>query len=178
MKFYEYLAEKGLLHILQGPPERIDEVRSIFRKENRKQYLKEYQKKRVHRVIIFSKEEFALLKQASKNHALPFATFIRESALKYVSRGFIVPDKDELKKILVLLKKYGVLLNQITYVVNSQKFASPESLKNVLENFDALENEIRGIIESPMIIEDFIADLIEKEPSYHSRIQTLLNSTK
>lgn len=178
MKFYEYLAEKGLLHILEGPHERIDEVRAVFTRENRKRYLQEYQRKRIHRVVIFSQEEFALLKQASKNHNLPFATFVRESALKYLSRGFIVPDKNETKQILVLLKKYGVLLNQITHVVNSQKYANHEVLYRVKDNFTALENEIRRIIESPVIIEDFISSLLKEEPSFHSKIQTILNSTK
>lgn len=178
MKFYEYLAEQGLLHILEGPPKRIDEMRAIFKKENRKRYVKEYRKKRIHRVIIFSQEEYDLLVQASKNHDLPFATFVRESALKYISRGFIVPDKDELKNIQVLLRRYGVLLNQAQFVINSQKYASPEQIRSIRKNFFDLEKEIRGIIESPIIIEDFIADLLKQDPSYRPKIQTILDSNK
>lgn len=178
MKFYKYLAEKGLLHILDGSPEEIDEIRKKFQKENRKQYLKEYQRKRVHRVIIFSHEEFALLKRASKNHNLAFATFVRVSALKYLSRGFIVPDKNESKQILVLLKRYGVLLNQIAYVVNSQKYANPEMLNKVQGNFNSLEKELRNIFEEPIIIEDFILDLIINDPSYINRILAIINSQR
>jgi len=176
MKFYEYLAEQGLLHILEGPPERIDEIRAIFKQDNRKRYVKDYHKLRVHRVIIFTQEEYNQLLQASKNHGLPFATFVRESALNYVSRGFIVPDKEELRQIQVLLKKYGVLLNQTVYVINSHKHASPMLINRINENFLALENEIRAVIETPIIIEDFITELIKKEPSYHPRIQTTLNN--
>jgi hypothetical protein len=178
MKFYKYLVEKGLLHILEGSPEEIDEIHKEFQKENRKQYLKEYHKERIHRVIIFSKEEYALLKKGSKNHKLPFATYVRKCALKYQSRGFIIPDEEETMKICVLLKRYGVLLNQITYVVNSQKYINKETLIRVKGNFDSLEKELRGIIEKPIIIEDFILNLIYKDPSYINRINTIINTHK
>ncbi len=178
MKFYNYLVEKNLLHVLDEPPEKIDEIRTDFQKENRRRYLKEYHKVRIHRVIIFSKEEYALLKKGSKNHKLPFATYVRKSALKYQSRGFIIPDKDEARQLLVLLKRYGVLLNQIAYVVNSQKYANPDLLIKVQKNFNSLENEIRSIIEEPIIIEDFISDLINREPSYIDRILAIINTHK
>ena len=178
MKFYKYLEEKDLLQILDGSPEEIDEMRKKFQIENRKQYLKEYHKERVHRIIIFSKEEYALLKKGSKNHKLPFATYVRRSALKYQSRGFIIPDEKETKKILVLLKRYGVLLNQIAYVVNSQKYVNKETFIRVKENFDSLEKELRDIIEEPIIIEDFISNLINNDPSYIDRIKTIINTHK
>ena len=178
MKFYKYLAEKDLLQILDGSPEEIDEVRKKFQNENRKQYLKEYRKERIHRIIIFSKEEFALLKKGRKNHKLPFATYVRKCALNYQSRGFIIPDEEETKKILVLLKRYGVLLNQIAYIVNSQKYVNKEILIRVKENFDSLENELRGVIEEPIIIEDFILNLINKDPAYINKIQTVINTHK
>jgi len=178
MKFYKYLVEKDLLHILEGSPEKIAETRKKFQKENRKQYLKEYHKVRIHRVLIFSKEEYALLKKGSKNHKLPFATYVRKCALEYQSRGFIIPDEEETKKILVLLKRYGVLLNQICAVINYQKYASPEILITVQGNFNALEKELRNIFEEPIIIEDFILNLIKKDPSYINRILTIINARK
>jgi len=178
MKFYKYLVEKGLLHILEGSPEEIDETRKEFQKENRKQYLKEYHKERIHRVIIFSKEEFAVLKKGSKNHKLPFATYVRQCALNYQSRGFIIPDEKEVRQILVLLKRYGVLLNQIAYIVNSQKHANPEILNKVQENFISLEKELRNIIEEPIIIEDFILDLIINDPSYIDKILAIINTQR
>ena len=176
MNFYQYLNKKGLLHLLDEPPEKIDELRKAYRKEYKKEYRKLYQKKRVHRVLIFSHEEFALLKRACKNHKLPFSTFVRESALKYLSNGFIVPDKAQTKHVLVALKRYGVLLNQIAYIVNAKKTVNPAHIEKVQKNFQALETDVKKIFTEPVLIEDFIREVIVKEPLYVDKIQSILNS--
>ena len=178
MNFYQYLNKRGLLHILDESPEKIDKLRKVYRKEYIKEYRKLYQKKRVHRVVIFSHEEFALLTKASKNHKLPFSTLVRESALKYLSNGYIVPDKAQTKKVLVALKRYGVLLNQIAYIVNATKSVSPYHIKKVQSNFQILETEVKRLFTEPILIEDFVREVIAKEPLYAEKIQSVLNELK
>lgn len=176
MNFYQYLNKNGLLHVLDGPSENIDEIRKVYRKEYKKEYRRRYQKNRIHRVIIFSPEEFALLKKASKNHKKPFSTFVRESALAYVSNGYIIPDPSETRLVLVALKKYGVNLNQISHLCNSRKTVRSTEITNVQNNFKGLEKNIKSIYTKPIKIEDFIRDVIKKNPAYAHRIQAVLNN--
>lgn len=178
MNFYQYLNKNGLLHILEEPADRIDEIRRIYRTEYRKEYKKKYQKKRIHRVVIFTHEEYELIKQASENHKLGFSTFVRESAIKYLSNGYVVPDKEQVKSILVAFKKYGTLLNQIAFLVNSKKAVDLNQISAVQDNFHDLEKEIRQIFKEPITIEDIVLNIISIEPKYIDKIQLILNSYK
>ncbi len=178
MNFYQYLSKNGLLQILDGSPEKIDEIKKIYQKENRKEYKRQYQKRRSHRVIVLTHEEDELIKQGAKNHNLPISTFIRESALKYQSRGFITLDKTQIKAVLVAHKRYGTLLNQTVHVLNSSKSAELHHIVSIQNNFQALATEVKQIITEPILIEDFVQGVINKEPQYIEIIQSILNSSK
>lgn len=176
MNFYQYLNNKGLLHLLDGPDEKLDEVKRIYQKENRKEYKKRYQKQRVHRSIIFTDEEYELLLKASKNHKMGFSTFVREASLKYLTNGYIVPGKEQTHKVLVALKRQGTLVNQIAHQVNASKRVNPSQIQAVREIFNAQEAELNQIFTSPILIEDFVREVISKEPKYIEKIQSVLNS--
>ncbi len=178
MNFYQYLSKNGLLQILDGPSEKIDEIKKIYQTENRKEYKRQYQKRRSHRVIIFTHEEDEFLKQGAENHNLPFSTYVRQSALKYQSRGFITLDKTQLKAVLVAHKRYGTLLNQTVHVLNTSKSADKHHIESIQNNFQALATEVRQIITEPILIEDFVQGVINKEPQYIEIIQSILNSSK
>ena len=178
MNFYQYLNKNGLLHILAGTDDKIDEIRRIYRKEYKKEYKKKYQQERIHRVVIFTHEEYELLKRASDNYKLGFSTFVRESAIKYLSRGYIIPDKEQTKSVLVAFKRYGTLLNQIAHIVNSTKKADLHHIKMIQDNFSDLEKELKQIFTEPVPVDDLLKRVITKEPQYIDKIQSILNSHK
>lgn len=156
MNFYQYLNKNGLLQILDGSPEKIDEIKKIYQKENRKEYKRLYQKKRVHRVIIFTLEEDELFKQGAKNHNLPISTFIRESALNYLTGGYIVPDKEQTHQVIVGQKRHGTLLNQIAHQVNASKTVTPLQIQAIREIFNAQDTYVKQIFTKPIRIEEFV----------------------
>lgn len=63
-------------------------IHNLFRMtmtpEAKKVYNKEYRKHRVHRVIIFSKEEYEHLTTLAEKHRKPFSTLVRELDRKSV----------------------------------------------------------------------------------------------
>lgn len=177
MNFYQFLNERNLLHMLEFPEE-LPRLREEYRVYYKKMYAKEYAKKRVHRIIIFTPEEYARLKVASDNHGKPFSRFVRESALAYTSNGYILPDPTETKAVLVALKRYGVNLNQISHLCNSiQSVRSTEIIK-VQNNFNRLAKDIKRIYTKPIQIEDFVLDVVQKNPNYVPKIYHVLENIK
>ncbi len=177
MNFYQFLQERNLLHMLEFPSE-LPKLREEYRAYYKKMYAKEYVKKRVHRVVIFTPEEYARLLAASRNHNKPFSTFVRESALAYTSNGYILPDQSETKAVLIALKRYGVNLNQISHLCNSIQSVRSKEIIKVQNNFNALAKDIQRIYTQPVQIEDFVRDVVKKNPDYAPKIYHVLNSLK
>ena len=177
MTFYSYLKEQGLLHKLDSPEE-LPTLRKKYRASYKKMYAKEYAKKRVHRVVIFSQEEYKRLKTACKNHRKPFSTFVRESALAYTFNGYILPNPSETKAVLLALKRYGVNLNQISHLCNYRSKVLSKDVERVQSNFGSLSKDIKRIYTQPIKIEDFVRDVLSKNPQYAPKIQKVLNDLK
>lgn len=175
MNFYQFLKERELLHMLEFPEE-LPRLQEAYRVHYKKMYAKEYAKKRVHRIIIFSPEEYARLLVASRNHGKPFSTFVRESALAYTSNGYILPDPAETKAVLVALKKYGTNLNQISHLCNSVQQVPNKEIIRVRDNFNSLACDIKRIYTQPIQIEDFIESVVRKNPDYSTKIYRVLES--
>ncbi len=177
MNFYQFLRERGLLHMLEFPEE-LPLLRKEYRAYYKKMYAKQYAKKRVHRVIIFTPEEYARLLVASKNHGKPFSTFVRESALAYTSNGYILPDPAETKAVLVALKRYGTNLNQISHLCNSIQNVRSKEIIKVQDNFNMLAKDIKRIYTQPIQIENFVRDVVKKNPGYAPKIYHILDTLK
>ena len=177
MNFYQFLNERNLLHMLEFPKE-LPRLREEFRIYYKKMYAKKYATKRVPRIVIFSPEEYALLKVASSNHQKPFSTFVRESAIAYTSNGYILPDSSETKAVLIALKRYGVNLNQISHLCNSTQSVRSTEIIKVQNNFNRLAKDIKRIYTKPIQIEDFVRDVVQKNPNYAPKIYHVLENIK
>ena len=138
------------------------------------EYQKHYRKHRIHRVIIFSKEEYQLLLDLAKEHHKPFSTFVREVALAHVSNQYVLPNDEQTKAVQVLLIRYGTNLNQIAHVTNATFHISREKIFELQHQFQKLRQEILDLYNKPIPVEEVIRNAINKNPEFKQRIELIL----
>jgi len=138
------------------------------------EYQKQYRKHRIHRVIIFSKEEYQLLLDLAKEHHKPFSTFVREVALAHVSNQYVLPNDEQTKAVQVLLIRYGTNLNQIAHVTNATFHISREKIFEIQNQFQKLRQEILDLYNKPIPVEEVIRNAIHKNPEFKQRIELIL----
>jgi hypothetical protein len=142
------------------------------------EYQKQYRKHRIHRVIIFSKEEYQILLNLAKEHRKPFSTFVREVALAHVSNQYVLPNDEQTKAVQVLLIRYGTNLNQIAHVTNATFHISQEKIYEIQNQFQKLRQEVLDLYNKPIPVEQVIRDAITKHPEFKEQIALILNDTQ
>ena len=129
-------------------------------------YSKEYRKLRIHRVVIFSKEEFQHLTTLAEKHRKGFSTLVRDFALAQSKNQYVLPLKEQTHKVKILLIRYNTNLNQIAHIANATKEISLEIIKKVKEEFSELQKAIIAIYDKPLRLSDLIRNSLIKTPSY------------
>lgn len=143
--------------------------------KNHAEYQRNYRKNRIHRIIIFSIEEYQTLENSARECKKPFSTYVRELALSQASNQYVLPDMEDTKRIQLLLIKFGTNLNQIAHTANAIYDVPPSVITQVQEQFKNMEREIMAVYKNPPLVEDMVRDSILKNPEYLDRIKTVLN---
>ena len=142
--------------------------------EEKKDYGKEYRKRKVHRVIIFSQEQYHLLLKLAQKQQKPFSTMVRELAIAQASNNYVLPLDSQTHEVKILLIKYGSNLNQIAHISNSKLEVSSESIAKIQVEFKALQKAITAIYDKPIRVNDLVRNTLIKTPSYASEIKAVL----
>lgn len=138
------------------------------------EYLRDYRKHRVHRVIIFSQEDYDMLLALAKKYHKPFSTLVRELALAQANNQYLLPNEQQAKSVQYLLKKMGTNINQLAHVANATLELPYDGIQFMQKEFVKLENDIKNIYHKPIIIEDIIQYAISTSPAYIERIKNIL----
>ena len=138
-------------------------------------YNKEYRKHRVHRVIIFSKEEYEHLSALAEKHRKPFSTLVRELALAQSNNEYLLPLEEQTQEVKVLLIRIGTNINQIAHICNATKKISLDIIKKLQAEFSELQRAMIAIYDKPMRISDLVRNTLIKTPNYAEEIKAVLN---
>jgi len=138
-------------------------------------YNKEYRKHRVHRVIIFSKEEYEYLITLAEKHRKPFSTLVRELALAQSKNQYLLPMDEQTHEVKIQLIRIGTNLNQISKIANSKNEISLDIIKKIQTEFSKLQKAIIAIYDKPLRISDLVRNTLIKTPNYADEIKAVLN---
>lgn len=107
---WAYLDSVGILE--KGTDAEIKAEKRKYKKQCQLRYMKKYRTDRNEYTINFSKlrEENKQLQKAAKGHRLSATAFIKQSALAYLNKTFLVPDKAQVNNIEVMLSQ---ILNEV-----------------------------------------------------------------
>jgi Mobilization protein NikA len=145
--------------------------------KNHTEYQKQYRKHRIHRLIIFSREEYQTLLNSAKEHHKPFSTFIREMALAHISNQYVLPNDEQTKAVQLLLTRYGTNLNQLAYISNATFHIDDDRIAVIQNQFQKLKQEIIDLYNKPISVEEVIRDAFRRDPEFKKRIAIILNES-
>lgn len=175
--FYQWLSQKKGIPLSKLDSLSNVEIKTLkleYRKFSKKEYNKRYRLEKVHRIIIFSSEEFEFLKKAAQQHNHSFSGFVKNSSLAYLKQEFILPSPQQTREVLVAFTKYGVLLNQIAHVSNASNSIYSNQISHIQNNFKELRNQVTKIYTQPYKLDQVISQTLENEPSYIEQIRPIV----
>ncbi|QMU65123.1 MAG: plasmid mobilization relaxosome protein MobC [Flavobacteriaceae bacterium] len=150
-------------------------LRMTMTAEEKKAYNKEYRKNRIHRIIIFSQEQYDMLLKLAQKHHKPFSTLVRELALSQAKNQYVLPLEEQTQEVKILLVRIGTNINQIAHIANATKKISIEIIKKIQTEFSELQKAIIAIYDKPQSVSELIRNTLIKTPSYADEIKTVLN---
>ncbi len=141
-------------------------------------YQRQYRKDKKHCLIIFNQEQHSFLSEKAKLAGKSFGRYLREQALSKSKEEYIVPLDKQTHEVIVLLVRYGTLLNQVAFVVNSTKTVTPEIIEQIRVNFSEMQTGIMKIYNAPVQVKILVRNTLIKTPSYAEEIRNVLTQLK
>lgn len=146
-KVYEYLEKSGVLD--NGTSEEIQKVRQEYWKIYKRNWRKNKRNNETEITSSFTESEFELIENYAKSHNLSKPQFVKQAALSYINKKYLVPNEIEVRKITQLLSQYlDVIIDQIEEENFSQKTGD-----EILFNINKLEKQITDCLRQPILKE-------------------------
>ena len=141
---------------------------------DKNKYQRLYRQEKKHCLIIFSQQQHLFLKAKAGKAGKPFGAYVRELALASASNEYILPFDEQTHEVKILLIRYGTLLNQVAFMVNSTKTATPEIIEQVRVNFSEMQAGIMNIYNAPIQVKELVRHTLIKNSDYVSEIAHVL----
>ncbi len=175
--FAQFLHERGL--------ERADlsaEELAELRREHRREYKRVWQRQAdqgvVRKQLTFTKEQYRILQRAAKRHQQADTRFAVNAIEAYLKGMYIVPDEEQVQELKIGLKRIGVLINQIAFVVNTRGQLYQGDLFTLQERMAELESFLARVLTCPHDLNDLIRRALREHPEYTEVLQNLINNQK
>lgn len=138
---YTYL-EPFLEH---GTEEQIACARKNYWKEYKRKWRDEKRKREKEFTVSFTPAELKILAKAVYHHQRSYPLFIKEAALAYITKEYLVPDIETINHIRELLALNYNLLLELTEDSKIPFFTG----RQLLDRIDHLETSIMNCLKSP-----------------------------
>lgn len=109
-----------------------------------------YRKNRKEYTLVFSTEYAVQLEILAKEKGMPVPEFIRSLLKAYQNdTGYILPKENELKALILEMRKIGNNINQIARYINTNKTISIHDFKTLQDRLTDLEKLIVSSLTYP-----------------------------
>lgn len=153
-----------------NPTKSEDNIDQNLKKLKMRIYKRDYQRQRRKDLpecsVSMTNEERAELKAKAKEHGMPLSIFIREASLGYIRKQYVTPNQEIVNQIA---QEINMSYNLITETMEENPGLS--HFQELLDRLAQLEKYVVANLEEPRSIEDFLEEVIKKNPPY--RIQLL-----
>lgn len=117
----------------------------------------------IRKEIQLSPSEFKTLEKAAKNHTKKFAIFLKQAALAYTKKVFILPDEHALNTFDMRCKE---ITNAINMIAQFDPPFKEQHTKQIYNFLDMLEIAVQQLKE-PLTLENIIKKAITERPDLH-----------
>jgi hypothetical protein len=171
---YTFLKEGGYL-------DKGTEVLKLGKKLYRKSYLlkkkQEYRKALFTHSIICTPEQEQLLAQAAKFYGLSVAEYLRHGAICFAQKKFMLPQTNEIQKVLQNLIYARCQIDQIRQKDQSGFFTKSKSsqLESLVLN---LEKTVHEAFHNPLDLEEEIKKTLRSHPPFIECLKRIINASE
>lgn len=119
------------------------------KRSNRKDYFAEYLTKNRQIRITFSNADYEVIESIAKKQGLTIASFVRYATMEQAKNLYLFPKdlEDQIKLAVRNMRGIGNNINQIAKYLNKEGYASRDSMENIFNYLQHLENEIKSVKE-------------------------------
>ncbi len=143
--FWEYLEKKGVLE--KGTDEEIKAAKREYKKIYLLDYKRKQREKKPEFTISFSKEknEYQRVEVEAKRHKLSMSKFIKEAALAYISKTYIVPDRQKVAELEQILSQ---CLNEVQRITRDR--FDRNKLETIEKRIEKLQSDVDRLFRNPL----------------------------
>lgn len=141
--------------------EEIEQAKKEYRKKYKAQWRRDNRKDYKELTIQWDKNEYQLVKTEAQKHKLSVTRFVKQAALAYINKNYLVLNYNEAIKIMQLL---ALIYNRIEELHN-ENILPLQFVKTLQLEMNQLEKDIRLIMFSPKTIEKILADILIEKPN-------------
>lgn len=156
-EFYQFMSP----YLEKGNPAEIAGAKKEYRRRYKARWRRINRKDNKAYTVSWTREELRALTEASKRHKQKPTTFIKQATLAYINKRYVVPNQQEMNKVLQLV---AMTYNAIDSIAQESEI-DLSSIKKIQEELFILEHEIRVTLLSPKTIEQIIEQEIQKDPT-------------
>ena len=128
--------------VLEEGKEAILQFKETHKKKRKADYQKGYRKKMNRVELQLTDEELAHISELAKEASKRKPTFIKECVFTFLENRLLLPNDPQLQEIIVLLRRYGNLFNQVIRYCHLDKDVRLEQLQEIFQKLQELENLI------------------------------------
>ncbi len=142
---YAYLESTGILE--KGTDAEIKAEKRKYKKMYLLGFMKRYRNERNEYTIIFPKqaEENKQLQKAAKGHRLSVTAFIKQAAIAYLNKTFLVTDKEQVNRMELMLSQF---LNEVRQRKNLPYSEIEKRIESIEIKIDSMLRHPQEIISS------------------------------
>lgn len=146
---WDYLEKAGVLE--KGTDAEIKAAKKAYRKTYFLKYKQAQRKKKPELTINFKKEngDYDTISIAAKRHKMTLTAFVRQAALAYLKRTYVVPNSGQIARLEQLLSE---CLNEIKTIVTFKEkyfWQRKDKLDQIEKRIQQLETQISEVFRNP-----------------------------
>ncbi len=151
---WDYLDSIGILE--HGSDAEIKAAKRAYRKGYFRNYKKNQRIKKPEYVVNFSKEngELETVAKAAKQHKLSMTNFLRSAVLAYLMRTYLVPNRDQVAHLELLLSNCLNEIQTIVSVKSKHTWQNDNRFEQIEQRIQKLEQQIGDLFRNPPIADD------------------------
>ena len=170
-KLYQFLEQKGVL--ANGTDAEILAAKQEYRRLYQANWRRSRRKADTELTVTLTARELQILTVAAQKHHRAKSRFLKEAALAYTTKSFVVPDVFTTNAILEYLT---LAYTEIQKLFDENKMSYQVGTE-ALQRIATLETEVTKALHQPQCLEDRIIEAIRKNLRYKETLHHLLQQT-
>lgn len=163
------LFASGLIE--EGDASKIQAFKDSHKKQEQKNYVKEYRTNTHRKELIFSSEEFEFLQLKLAEYGNPkLSTLLKEVIFSYFNGKYIFPDKEALNQITNGIREVNNRIAESIQYVHLSHEITPDDIQTLKKQIHDLEIKIEAILTSPPELRSWIQKQVARDDLFIPKI--------